>query len=110
MFLGPLCGAEQPPLFSIPRCDDDGPARLPSLLQQLTERSSRLHQRDVAARRIRCAIDPRVVMITLDDPLVGKLTPLNAGDDVVEGPYLPVKRELEVNFCRTGTDVIGQRQ
>ena len=45
-------------------------------LSSSAEPARRLHQRDVAAGRIRRAVDPRVVMIAVDDPLIRKLRPV----------------------------------
>ena len=80
------------------------------LFSSSAEPARRFHQGAFAARRIRRAVDPRVVMVAVDDPLVGKLASLDAHDDVVKRPVLPVECELEVDLRRPGADVIRDRQ
>ena len=59
VLFGPLGRSEQPPLLAVPRREDDRAGRLPALLHQLAERARRLHQHDIAARRIARRRSPR---------------------------------------------------
>src|SRR5205814_3226324 len=70
VLLGPLGGSEQSPLLTIPEREDEGPARLPTRFQQLAKRACRLEERRRAARRIRRAIHPRVMMVAVEHPFV----------------------------------------
>ena len=64
-----------------------------------------------AGQRIVGAVDPGVVMIAANDPLVGKLRAGNARDDVVERLAIPVEADsFRCAFAGLGPDVIGERQ
>ena len=110
MLLGPLGGSEESPFLTIPQREYESAARLPTRFQQLAERPCRFEKSRRAARRIRCAIHPCVMMVAVDDPLVGEGNAIDAGDDVVQRPLLPVEHELQLHAGRPGTQVIGDRQ
>ena len=62
---------------------------------------------DLTADRILRAIDPRIVVVAADDPLVGTLIPRQARDHVVSGHDLEVEFRFQMNRGRTRPDVIG---
>ena len=108
--LRPLGGAEQARFLAVPRAVDDGALGLPALLEERAERAHLFHQRPGAGDRIFRAVDPGVVMIAADDPLVGELAAGNAHDHVVERLGVPVELQLQVHLGGPGTDVIGDGQ
>src|SRR5262249_48867183 len=59
--------------------------------------------------RIGGAVDPRVVMISTDDPGVGLLRSLHPCNDVVRRLDVPVEADLEVNLRGTRTYVVRNR-
>src|SRR4029079_517606 len=101
VLLDPLRRAEQAPFLAVPRCEDDGALRLPPGLQQRAEAARGFHERDVAARRVRRAVHPRVVMVAVDDPLVGELRAVYPDDDVVGRSGLPHERPCETAYSWT---------
>ena len=79
----PFGGAEQSGLLSVPKAENDGALRLPTLLQESAETARLFHQRTRAGERIFGAIDPGVVVVAADDPLVRGDRSWNAHDHVV---------------------------
>ena len=110
MFLDPFSRAEKSPFLAIPGGDDDRPPRLPPGLEQLGQPSCGFHQGNVPAGGVRGAIHPGIVMVTVNNPLLGIVSPVDARDHVVEGPHLPVERQLEVHFRWSRADMVGQWQ
>ena len=89
---------------------DQRPLRRPALLAQLAERARLFEQHGRAADRIARAVDPRVVMVAADDPLVRKRAARHLRDDVVERLRVPVERDLQVHARRPRADPVGDRQ
>ena len=77
---------------------------------QLAERAGFFEDGRHPADRIFCAVDPRVVMIAAEHPLIGKRRSAQAGDDVVERLLIPAECELEVRLACAGSEVIRDRQ
>src|SRR5262249_6303809 len=108
--LSPLGGAQKHGLLPIPRAVDDGALRLPSLLEQLTQGAGFFEQRDLPGDGIFRAVDPAVMVVAADNPLVGRLGTGNAEDHVIDRLDVPVERDLQVDFRRTGANVVGDGQ
>src|SRR5258705_12392740 len=97
MSLNPFGRTQEPLLFAVPRAQDDRSLWPPPLLEQVTKRAAGFHERDLAACRIVGSINPRVVMIAEDHPLIGKGAPADASDHVVERLHRPIKRDLQMD-------------
>ena len=110
MLLGPLRRTEQSPFLAVPQRQDDGAPGTPARLEQLAQRTAGLHERHRTADGVIGAVDPGVVMVAVDHPLVGQLAPGDADDHVVQGPRLPVEAQCHAGRRRTGAGVIGHRQ
>src|SRR5215831_16073263 len=85
VIFSPLRGAEQHGLFAVPGAIFDGPLGLPSLLEQLRESSSLLQKRNLGGNWILGSIDPCVMVVAADDPLVRRFRTGNCEDHVVDG-------------------------
>ncbi len=110
MVFGPLRRSEQRGLLTIPEAINDGARWLPALLQQLAERSRFFELRACAGERVLGTIDPGVVMIAANDPLVREFRAGDARDDVIEGFAIPVETDGQVRLRRARPNVIGQGQ
>src|SRR5438093_2407946 len=110
VLLRPLGGAEQALLFPVPSGQNDAPLRPPALLEELAKCACLLQDCDHAAYGMGGAVDPRIMMVALDDPFIGKSAPLYARDDVIRGVKIPVAGNLEVHQRRSGAQVIGRRE
>ena len=109
--LGPLGRAEQARLLAVPGGVDDGALRASSRswrARPAARASAQLGHH--AAERVGGAVDPGVVMVAADHPLVGPLGAGDAGDHVVDRLQVPVERQLEVDLRRAGAEVVGDRQ
>ncbi len=71
MLLDPFGRAEKAGLFTIPRAIDDRALGAPALLPQFAESAGFFEQGRLAGERILGAVDPRVVMIAANHPLIG---------------------------------------
>ena len=100
--LDPFSRTEEAGLFAVPDAVNDGAAGLPALLDQLAEGAGFFEFGGGAGDGIVCAIDPGVVMVAANDPLVRLGAAGDLGDDVVEGLGVPVGEHLEVNFGFAG--------
>ena len=89
MRLRPFGGTEQPRLFAIPEAVNDGPLRLPALLQQFGKPAHLFHFGDRAGKRILRAVDPRVVMIAANHPFVRIFGARNPHDHVIKRASYP---------------------
>ena len=72
VLLGPFGRAQEPRLFAVPRAINSGALRLPSGFYQLPNRASFFQNCDLAGNRILRAVDPAVVMIAANHPLIRK--------------------------------------
>ena len=72
MLLGPFGRAQEPRLFAVPRAINNGALRLPSGFYKLPKRASFFQNCDLAGNRILRAVDPAVVMIAANHPLIRK--------------------------------------
>src|ERR1700720_568378 len=106
MIFGPFGGADQAGLLCIPEAVDDGTLRAPALLQQDAEGAGLFQQHNGSGNGVTRAVDPGVVMIAADNPLVGVGCPWDAGNHVIDGLGVPVETELEMNFGGAGSRVI----
>ena len=110
MGLDPLRRAEQPLLFAVPGAEEDRPFRLPSLRQELSEGARLLEKGRHGADGILGPVDPRIVVISVQKPLIGPGGAFDTGDDVVSRHDSPIERHLEAHLRRPGANVVGQRQ
>src|SRR5689334_4793716 len=84
MRLDPFRRAEQSRLLPIPRRIDDRALRPPPLLPELAERASFFQFGDETRDRILRAVDPGVVVIAANHPLIGLARAGELGDHIVE--------------------------
>ena len=108
--LDPFRRAEEPLLLAVPGAEDDRALRPPSLLKERADGAGLLEHRDEAADRVLGAVDPRVVVVAADHPLVGPHGAGNVRDDVAHGHHVPVERELDVHGRRARADAVRDRQ
>ena len=110
MRLGPFGRAEEAGFLAVPARVDQGPPRFPAGPGQRTDRLRLGHDRDVAREGIPGPEDPSVVVVSADDPLVGKLGPLHHRDHVVDRLQAPVGGDRQVHLGRPGAYVVGEGQ
>ena len=110
MRLGPFRGTEQPRFFAIPERVNNGPLRFPALLQQFGKPAHLFHLGDRARKRICSAVDPAVMMIAANHPLVRIFGAGNAHDHVIQLVLVPVEFQTHMHLRGTRTDVIRNRQ
>ena len=108
--LDPLGGAEEGGFFAIPPAVNDGALGLPALLEELAEGAGFFELGAGAGDGVAGSVDPGVVVVAADDPLIGHGGALDGGDDVVERLALPVEGELEVGLDGAGAGAIGEGQ
>ena len=97
--LGPLGRSEQGRLFAVPEAIDDGAGGLPALLEQFAEGACFFEFRAGAADGISGAVDPGVMMIAANDPLIGELFAGDGCDDIVERLAIPVEGDGEMGHA-----------
>ncbi|MGD0299918.1 MAG: hypothetical protein ABSE86_22730, partial [Bryobacteraceae bacterium] len=68
------------------------------------------HERGCAGERVFGAVDPAIVMIAADDPLVRICCAGNSQNYVVERFDIEVEFQIQVHFGWAGPNVIGDRQ
>ena len=90
MRFGPLGGPEQTRLFAVPSAVNDGALGFPALFEEFAECARLLHEGDRARDRILSSIDPGIVMIATDDPLVGIGGARDLDNDIVKSLSVPV--------------------
>src|SRR5262245_37393413 len=110
MVLDPLSRAEQAGLLAVPGGIDNGRLGPPAAADELTKNAPLLEFGRHPADRILRAIDPCVVMIAANDPLIWKRGPGKPGDDVIERLGVPVEHRLEMDARRSRTQVIRDWQ
>ena len=103
----PLGRSDETGLLGIPGREDDGALGPPPARRQSSYRARFFHEDNEAADRVAGAVDPGIVMVAANDPLVGKLLSLECRDDVIGRFEVPIERELQSDACRTRTHVIG---
>src|SRR6266852_7184774 len=84
MVLHPFGGAEQSRLFAIPRAINNGALGLPTRFDEFTESAGFLELRDEAGDGIFRAVDPGVVVIAANYPLIGIAATGDVRDHVVD--------------------------
>src|ERR1019366_5576330 len=77
VLLNPLGGTQQARFFAVPRAVDNGPLRTPALFHQLAQRSCLLQYDHHARNWIVSSVDPGIVMIASNHPLLGSVTTWN---------------------------------
>ncbi len=110
VLLAPFRRPEEPRLLAVPGAEEDRPPGLPSLLEELGEGAGLLQERDQAGDGVVGAVDPGVVVVASDDPLVGRARSGDRGDDVADGLDVPVRLDLQMDLRGAGADVVGDRQ
>ncbi len=108
--LGPLGRAEQPLLLAVPRAQENRALGPPALLEHRSVRAGLFEHRHEARDRILGPVDPGIVVIAPDDPLVGPDAARDSCDDVARGNELPVEDELEVDLRGPRADPVGDRE
>ena len=82
----------------------------PALLVERAERARFLQLGDQPGDRILGAVDPCVVVVAANDPLVGLGRAGELRDHVVERLEPPVGLHVEMDACGPGAESIGDRQ
>src|SRR5207249_9680903 len=89
--LHPFGRTQQCRLFAVPEAVHDRALWMPALLEQLPEPARLLQLRARPGERIARAIDPGVMVIAANDPLVGKGGAGNRRDHIVQRLAVPVE-------------------
>ncbi len=110
VLVGPLGRADQAIFLGVPARVDDGPLRLPPLLDGRPERPAHLQGRRRAAPGVDRAVDPGVAVVADHDPAVGLDLPLELGDHVPDRPDLVVHLDRHADLHRPRADVVRDRQ
>ena len=108
--LDPLDGTQQTRLLAIPGAIDDGALRVPALAMQGTEHARLLQHGRETRYRVVGAVDPRVMVVAANHPLISKLRAGEPRDHVVDGLDIPVGRHLQVHAGRARPHVIVDGQ
>ncbi len=106
----PLGGAEQGGLFAVPKAVDDRALRLPALLEKIAEAVGLFELGAGSAEGVAGTVDPGVVVIAADDPLVGHGGTGDLCDDVVERLAIPVEGESEMRHDLAGAGHVRERE
>src|SRR5580704_14895643 len=83
---------------------------MPALLEQLPEPARLFQLRARPGHRIAGAINPGIMVIAANHPLIGKSRAGNRRDHVVERLAVPVKADRKMRHGDARTDLIGKRQ
>ena len=110
VLVGPLGRADQAVFLGVPARIDEGPPRLPAILDRRAQGAAHLERGGGPAPRIDRAIDPGVAMVADHHPAIGLDRALERGDHVPDRPDLVVHDDPEVDLDRPRPDVVGQRQ
>ena len=110
MGFDPLGRAQQARFFAVPGAEDDGPLRVPSLFMQFAEHASFFQNGHHARDWVLGAVDPGIVVIAADHPLLGRIRSAQGGDHVVDRLQVPVGNDFQMNFRGAGADVISDGQ
>ena len=111
--LDPLGRAHQALFFGIPARNHDATLGLPSLLQQVAQPMHSLEHRSGAAIQIDRPIDPRVAMISGNDPifLLLRICAIDCADHIPDGAQLVVLHQVHVNLhCARPAEMVGEGQ
>src|SRR5215471_17248680 len=98
--LDPFGGSKQSRLLAVPAAQDDSSFRMPSLFQEIAKSARFFQFSDEPTDRVVRSVDPAVVVVTLNDPLIRIGAAGDCSDHVVEGMKRPVEGELQMDFCR----------
>ena len=107
----PFDRSQQSGFFSIPCAIDDGALGSPSLAMQLAQHARFFEHGGLAGNRIVGAVDPGVMMIAAQYPLLAAIRASQSADNVVDRLDVPVGCDFEMHLRRPGADVVrdGQR-
>ena len=108
--LDPFGRADQALFLGVPGAIDDRAFWLPTGFGEFADRTGLFHLGNHAADRIARSIDPRVMMVTANYPLIGPLAALHFGDHVVDRLHLPVEFELHSNGRGSAAEMICNGQ
>ena len=108
--LGVLGGADQALFFGVPTGKHHGAPGTPSGFQQFANAVHGLQHGRRAAAGIGGAKHPGIAMIAGNHPLLGILRAPQGADHVPDGPQAVILRQVQADFGRSGTNVIGKRQ
>src|SRR5579859_6601930 len=108
--LSPFGRAQKHGLLAVPGAIDNGALRLPALLEQFAQRPRFFEQRYLPGNWVFGAVDPAIVVVAADNPLIGRFGALDLEDDVVNRLDVPVERNFQVYLRGAGADVIGDGQ
>src|SRR5437899_2955719 len=93
MCLHPLGRTQECRLFAIPEAIEDGALRMPTLLEQLPK-AARLFQFCTGpGQGIAGSVDPRIMMVATNHPLIGKSGAGDRRDHIVERLAVPVEAD-----------------
>src|SRR6185312_14303484 len=110
MHLRPFGGTEQTGLLAVPGAIDDRTFGAPARFMQQGYATRFLEHCRLAAERIGRTIDPAVVMVPPDHPLVGPFAARQHSDDVIDGLDIPIEGQLEMDAGPARADMIGDRE
>ena len=105
----PFRGAHETELLGIPQGKHDGPFRFPSGFLQGAKYVSSFKNHRGSAYWIVRAVNPSIVVVTVDDPLIGRL-PGDGGDYVMNRTDAVIELQAQMNLRRACADVISERQ
>ena len=109
----PLGGADEPPLFRVPRREHHGPRWFQAIARECRERARGLEHAHRAADVVAGAGSPGVAMAAHDDPLIGPALAADHPDrvpDLVKSPRAAFGLYVEPRTRRSGPHVIVERQ
>jgi len=110
MCFHPLGRAEESLLLAIPRRIDQSPPRPHAALCELTDRARLLEHGHLSADRIAGAMDPCIVMIAANDPLIREVGSREPRDHVVRGTVFQLNSRRRCTRARAGSEVVGDRE
>ena len=83
---------------------------MPTLLEQLPKAARLFQFRARPGQRIAGAIDPGIMVIAANHPLIGKSRAGNCRDHIVERLAVPIEADGEMRFGLARTHMIGERE
>ena len=110
MRLNPLGRAEQRRLFAIPEAVDYRALRMPALLEQFAQSACLFELCARARKGIACTVDPRIMVVAANNPLIRQRGTGNRRDHVVERLPVPVEADRQMCHRHAGADFISERQ
>ena len=110
MGFDPFGRADQARFLAVPARINQRALWFPSLLDERADRLDLRHQRDVGRKRVPGAKHPGIMVISTNQPLVGKFAAFDRRNDIVDWLESPVGGDAEVRARGARADVIGDGQ